>query len=171
MIKMYYWLEMCVKKGTGHMAKILIVDDDPEVLIMLQRLLETDGHEGVTAGSGLEALELIKLNAFDLVVADLRMPRMDGLELLREIKAIESALPVILVTAYASSETAIEAVRRGAFDYLFKPFKVKDFLTTVERALNADRSHTRAADMYSGDNPDIKEYLGSRGTESRGEDK
>jgi len=153
------------------MAKILIVDDDPEVLIMLQRLLETDGHEGVTAESGLKALELIKLSAFDLVVADLRMPRMDGLELLREVKAIESTLPVILVTAYASSETAIEAVRCGAFDYLFKPFKVKDLLTTVERALNTDKDHTRATDMYSGDNPAIKSTLEVGKKESRGEDK
>jgi len=127
------------------MAKILIVDDDPDILIVIQRLLETDGHEAVTADSGMKALKLIELDEYDLVISDLRMPSMDGIALLRELKALRPSLPVILVTAYASVETAAESVRLGASDYLFKPFKVKDLLSAVARALGGGKEVPRTA--------------------------
>lgn len=126
------------------MAKILIVDDDPDILTVIQRLLETDGHKGVTAESGLKALELIMRDTFDLVISDLRMPSMDGIALLREIKTRKPHLPVILVTAYASNETANESLKLGAAAYLFKPFKVKDLLDAVEQAIPSGNDQEQA---------------------------
>lgn len=125
------------------MAKILIVDDDPDILTVIQRLLETDGHESVTAEDGLKALELVKRQPFDLIISDLRMPSMDGMSLLREVKTIRPSLPVILVTAYASAETASESVKLGAAAYLFKPFKVKELLDAVGRALKGGQHFLR----------------------------
>ena len=149
------------------MAKILIVDDDPKILIVIQRLLEAKGHECVTAENGVKALELVKGDVFNLIITDMRMPNMDGLTLLRKLKKDEPFIPVILITAYASNETAIESVKRGVFDYVVKPFQTKDLLATVERALDTDKGHIRATDMYSGDNPVIREYLEFGKTESQ----
>jgi len=143
MIKSYYWLKVCVKKGTGHMAKILIVDDDPNILITTRCLLEADGHECVTAEDGLEALARVKENGFDLIITDMRLSNMDGLTLVRKLKEVEPSIPVILITAYASSETAVESVRRGVFDYLVKPFQEKELLAAVKRAT----WHGHGADM------------------------
>jgi DNA-binding NtrC family response regulator len=126
------------------MAKILIVDDEARILLLLQSLLKANGYETVTAKDGLEALELIKKNTFDLIITDLRMSPMDGMSLFREVKTLFSAMPVILLTAYASVETAIEAMKLGAFDYLTKPFKVDELMATVKRALEAGKSATAA---------------------------
>ena len=116
------------------MAKILIVDDEARILMLLQSLLKANGYEAATAKDGLEALALIKKDTFDLVITDLRMAPMDGMALFHEIKTIYPSMPVILLTAYASVETAIDAMKSGAFDYLTKPFKVDEMLATVRRA-------------------------------------
>jgi DNA-binding NtrC family response regulator len=117
------------------MSKILIVDDEARILLLLQSLLKANGHEAVTAKDGQSALDLVKKDeTFDLAITDLRMAPMDGMTVLREIKELRPAMPVILLTAYASVETAIEAMKCGAFDYLTKPFKVDELLATVSRA-------------------------------------
>jgi len=116
------------------MSKILIVDDEARILLLLQSLLKANGYETVTAKDGNTALELVKNDAFDLIITDLRMVPMDGMTLFREIKTIHPNIPVILLTAYASVETAIDAMKNGAFDYLTKPFKVDEMLATVKRA-------------------------------------
>lgn len=116
------------------MSKILIVDDEARILLLLQSLLKANGYETVTAKDGNTALELVKNDAFDLIITDLRMAPMDGMTLFREIKTIHPNIPVILLTAYASVETAIDAMKNGAFDYLTKPFKVDEMLATVKRA-------------------------------------
>ena len=116
------------------MTKILIVDDEARILLLLQSLLKANGFEAATAKDGLQALELLKRDTFDLVITDLRMSPMDGMTLFREIKTILPAMPVILLTAYASVETAIEAMKGGVFDYLTKPFKVDEMLATIRRA-------------------------------------
>jgi DNA-binding NtrC family response regulator len=122
------------------MPKILIVDDEARILLLLQSLLKANGYETATAKDGREALELVKRDTFDLVVTDLRMTPMDGMTLFREFKTLYPATPVILLTAYASVETAIEAMKNGAFDYLTKPFKVDEMLATVKRALDTVKS-------------------------------
>jgi len=145
------------------MSRILIVDDDPRIPIMLRHLLKIKGHEGISAESGLQALELIKQDAFDLIISDLRMPKMNGIEFLREVKTLNPSIPVILVTAYASKETTIDSVKLGAFDYLSKPFKVDELMTIIGRALTVDKDKTRAMDGYSGNNLAIKECLAVAG--------
>ena len=135
------------------MANILIVDDDPNILISTRSLLESVGHACVTAGNGQEALERVRQNGPDLIITDMRLPDMNGLSLVRELKKVEPALPVILITAYASSESAVESVKRGVFEYLVKPFQADELLATIKRALGATMGGTGAAATCSGDSP------------------
>ena len=116
------------------MAKILIVDDEPRILLLLQSLLKANKYEVVTARDGKSALEIVRQGGVDITVTDLRMTPMDGMTLFREIKAIAPEMPVILLTAYATVETAIEAMKAGIFDYLTKPFKVDDMIACLKRA-------------------------------------
>jgi len=119
------------------MAKILIVDDEAGVLFMIQKMFHADGYEVVMARNGEEAVESVRNDMVDLVITDLRMPRMDGMQLLREVKRFAPSMPVIMLTAYASDKTAIEAKKLGAFTYIAKPFNVAGFLAAVKRALCA----------------------------------
>ena len=116
------------------MAKILIVDDEPRILLLMKSLLKANGFEVETAKDGPAALELVKGGEIQIVVTDLRMTPMDGMTLFKEIKAYNPSIPVILLTAYASVETAIEAMKSGIFDYLTKPFKVDEMLACLKRA-------------------------------------
>jgi DNA-binding NtrC family response regulator len=116
------------------MLKILIVDDEPRILLLLQSLLKANGYAVETARDGNAALDIVRKGGIDIAVTDLRMAPMDGMSLFREIKAIAPAMPVILLTAYASVETAIEAMKSGIFDYLTKPFKVDDLIACLKRA-------------------------------------
>jgi len=120
------------------MAKILIVDDEPGILDFLRNMFHADGYEVVIALNGGEAIESVKNETVDLVITDLRMPEMDGMEVLRELKKLKPSIPVIILTAYASDETAIEAKKLGAFTYIAKPFNVAGLLGIVKRALCAE---------------------------------
>lgn len=117
------------------MPKILVVDDEARILLLLQSLLKANGYDVVTANSGLLALEYFKKEAADVVVSDLRMVPMDGMALFKEIKGLRPQTPFILLTAYSSVETAVEATKAGVFDYMTKPFKVDEMLATVRRAV------------------------------------
>ena len=116
------------------MSKILIVDDEPRILLLLQSLLKANKFEVETARDGASALEIVRKGGVDITVTDLRMTPMDGMTLFREIRAIAPEMPVILLTAYATVETAIEAMKAGIFDYLTKPFKVDDMIACLRRA-------------------------------------
>jgi len=116
-------------------ARILAVDDDPLAREFLLETLRRKGHQVSCAGGSLEALELLRKHAYPLVVADFRMPGMDGLALLKETKRIRPATEVIIATAYGSVESAVEAVKCGAFDFVTKPFTRERIETIVERAL------------------------------------
>jgi DNA-binding NtrC family response regulator len=116
-------------------ASILVVDDEPTVQEALETFLRAEGYCVVTVGSGKEALTRIEEEEFDLVVADLVMPGMSGLEVLERSRSFAPAPEVILITGHASVETAIEALRKGAFDYLQKPFQLEDLASCVERLL------------------------------------
>ena len=117
-------------------GRILIVDDEKDILALLDRIIseETD-HELLTESSPFRALELFKERPFDLVITDLKMPKMDGIRLLEEIKKISPDVPVILLTAYATIETAVEAIRKGAYDYLTKPFRRERILLTIDKVM------------------------------------
>jgi len=116
------------------MSKILIVDDEPRILLLLQSLLKANGYDVVSARDGASALDIVNKGDVDITITDLRMAPMDGMTLFKEIKKVASDMPVILLTAYATVETAVEAMKSGIFDYLTKPFKVDDMIACLKRA-------------------------------------
>jgi two-component system response regulator AtoC len=116
--------------------KILLVDDEPDVRKSLSNFLNKLGHQVVCAVDGLEALQKFHSESFDLVITDVRMPSMDGLELMRQIKKIErSAVDVIIITGHGDMDSAIRALKYGAYDYLQKPINVRELTITIERSL------------------------------------
>ena len=119
------------------MRKVLIVDDEPRILLLLQSLLKANGYDIETVRDGNAALDAIRRGGIDITVTDLRMTPMDGLTLLKEIKAIVPDMPVILLTAYATVDTAVDAMKSGIFDYLTKPFKVDALISCLKRAEKA----------------------------------
>jgi response regulator RpfG family c-di-GMP phosphodiesterase len=123
-----------VEEQAGETAKILIIDDEPSVLSVLYSLL-SDRYECKTATSAIEALEYLKEESYDLILSDIMMPGMSGLELLEKISPLNTDTVVVLISANLNIQSAIEAMRRGAFDYVTKPFNLSDVETAVERAL------------------------------------
>ncbi len=118
---------------------VLVVDDDPLSRTALTDLLGRSGYEPVEARSGQQALERFQAGAFLAVITDLRMPRMDGLELMRRIRERDPVVPVVLVTAYGSVQTAVEAMKEGASDYVTKPFSSDEILATLARLADIQR--------------------------------
>ncbi len=117
------------------MAKILIVDDEHDVVLMIRLLLKEHGYEVCDAPNGLAALRLFQAHFFDLIITDLRMPCMDGMSFLHEVKKLDPAIPVVILTAYDSPATAVEAMKGGASVYLAKPFEIDQLLNVVSRML------------------------------------
>ncbi|MBI1894267.1 MAG: sigma-54-dependent Fis family transcriptional regulator [Candidatus Rokubacteria bacterium] len=122
-------------------AKILIVDDEPSLREYLAIALEREGYEVGKAESGEEARRLLEEDAYDLALVDLRMPGADGLEVLRRAKSVDPTLMVVMMTAYSTVETAVEAMKEGAFDYLIKPFKTEVLKVQIRRALEHRALH------------------------------
>jgi DNA-binding NtrC family response regulator len=116
--------------------RILVADDQQAVLHTCRRILEHAGYEVTTAADGNEALALLKASRYDLLLVDLKMPGLSGLDTVSLARSLDSTLMMIMFTAYATIETAVEAVKRGAFDYLAKPFTAAQLQKVVERALN-----------------------------------
>ncbi|ELV15952.1 transcriptional regulatory protein zraR [Escherichia coli 09BKT078844] len=121
---------------------ILVVDDDISHCTILQALLRGWGYNVALANSGRQALEQVRERVFDLVLCDVRMAEMDGIATLKEIKALNPAIPVLIMTAYSSVETAVEALKTGALDYLIKPLDFDNLQATLEKAL----AHTHIID-------------------------
>ena len=116
--------------------KILIVDDEPDMLKLLEMILkEKTPYETVTTNNPLEALDLVKRGGFDAVIADLKMPGLDGVELLDAIKQVDEDIPVIIITAYGTVESAVESMQKGGFDFITKPFRKEQILYTIDKAL------------------------------------
>ncbi len=121
-------------------AKILIIDDEPELLELLQLVIEEKTrHQVVTTTDPLAAPALLEETPFDLVITDLKMPNLGGIELLETIHKIDPGLPVIILTAYGTIESAVEALQKGAFSYVTKPFKIDEILINIEKALAFER--------------------------------
>src|SRR5512136_647934 len=118
------------------MERILIVDDDQSMRYSLNRMLEGQGLQLSLAKNGPEALERFEQDRPDLVVMDIKMPGRSGLEVLREIKEKDPKALVILMTAFGTTETAIEAMKYGAFDYILKPFPIPKMKDLIEKALS-----------------------------------
>ncbi len=116
-------------------ALILCVDDEPDLLDTLRRQLSRLGHQVILAGSGEEALVALTRHRPDLVITDLMMPDIDGMQVLERSVELYPDVPVLLITAYATVQTAVDAIRRGAYDYVPKPFTHQQLMVVVERAL------------------------------------
>jgi two-component system response regulator PilR (NtrC family) len=117
------------------MATILIVDDEPNIIEILEMVLRDEGMEVLRTGSAREALEILRNHEVDVAISDIRMPGISGVDLLREAKLITPETVFIMITAFASTETAIEALQHGAYDYITKPFRMEDLRSVVQRAL------------------------------------
>ena len=135
------------------MSKVLLVDDEPRILLLLQSLLKTNKYEVATARDGNAALDIVRAGGIDIMITDLRMTPMDGMTLFQEVHKLHPSMPVILLTAYASVETAIEAMKQGMFDYLTKPFKVDDILACLARAEEKVKKHESVALSMDIDTP------------------
>ncbi|MCD4688535.1 MAG: sigma-54 dependent transcriptional regulator [Desulfuromonadaceae bacterium] len=114
--------------------KILIVDDETCVRHMLRLVLEGAGYRVTEAGSGTEALRLLQDEPFDIILSDIRMPELDGLDLLRQIKQLGVEGMVVMMSAYGSIDTAVECLKKGAYDYISKPFKPDEVILTLRKA-------------------------------------
>src|SRR5688572_27910471 len=128
--------------GHGAMARngsVLVVDDEEIMREILETLLTREGYEVRLASSGEEGVELARLHAFDAAVIDVMMPGMNGLETLAELKKVDDDLPAVMITAFASVETAIAAMKSGAFDYITKPFKNDEVLVVLRNAVERRR--------------------------------
>jgi two-component system response regulator HydG len=122
-------------RGVVKKTYILLVEDDPNVLKQLSGALEDKGYKTVRAGSAEEGIARFQKHDISLVITDLRLPGADGLELVEQVQGLNSNCPVLVITAHASVDSAVEAMRRGAFHYLEKPLSVKTLFAQVEKAL------------------------------------
>jgi two-component system response regulator AtoC len=127
------------------MARILLVDDEPGVLFALGEVVESFGHQTVSVPSGEAALA--SLDGVDAVLTDFGMPGMNGLQLLEAIRARDSTLPVVLVTAQGSEKLAVRAMKEGAYDYLTKPYDVDEVGYSVQRAVETRHLRVRARQL------------------------
>ena len=128
--------------------RIMIVDDSLEVCNVVRVSLADQGYEITAAHDGMQALEQIRAQPFDVVILDLMLPDLDGIEILQYIREQELDTEIIILTAYASLETAIEALRLGAYDYIIKPFHVNTLQSAVRRAVEKQHLETRLAAIY-----------------------
>jgi DNA-binding response OmpR family regulator len=120
--------------------KIIVIDDDVEVISTLKAFLEQNGHETICVESAQEGKRLVLIERPDLIMIDIRLPDIDGVELLKQIKAIDSEAVAVMITAYRDAERVIEAFRAGAFDCLLKPFNfeylTKNVITRITRRVH-----------------------------------
>src|SRR4029453_17403021 len=117
------------------MFEILAVDDDPQMQFFLKEALERQEYAVTVKGTAEDALAALKASKFDLVLMDVRLPGMSGLDAVHEIQKIDQRTPIIVMTAHGTRDTALEAVRRGAYDYFTKPFRLDELEVIVRRAL------------------------------------
>jgi DNA-binding NtrC family response regulator len=142
------------------MEKILIVDDELNMLLVLEAMLKKEKYKVVTASDGLEALDILKTGDVAVVVTDLKMPRLDGLGLLSRMETNYPSIPVIMITAHGTVETAVEALKNGAFDYITKPFDQDDLKNIIEKAFKT-RALNESELVSSSRETDHGEIIGS----------
>jgi nitrogen regulation protein NR(I) len=130
--------------------KILLVEDDTNIATGLQKVMRASGYDVATLGRGDTGLERAVAEPFDVVVTDLKLPGLDGLELVRQLHQAKPKLPIILITAHGTTEIAIEATKWGAFDYVPKPFEVDELLDLVAKALESSRLMSEPVEIGEG---------------------
>lgn len=124
------------------MEKILVVDDEPSLREVLSIMLKRAGYSVTSVTDGEEAVELVQKEIFDLVITDLRMPKIDGMEVLKAVKSASPETVVLIITAFATADSAVEAMKHGAYDYLTKPFQVDEVQLIIRNALEKRRLTT-----------------------------
>ena len=118
---------------------VLVVEDDSGTAESLRQVLEDEGHAAIAAATGVEGLALAAKRNCDVVLTDLKLPDLSGLDIVKRLRTVQVSLPIILMTAHGTTDIAIEATRHGAFDYLLKPFEMPAMLHAIERAFAATR--------------------------------
>jgi len=153
------------------MDKILIVDDDKDTRDILSNLISSDGYKAITASDGRKALIKTRAYSPDLVLLDIRLPEIDGLKVLEEIKKMDKDIPVIMLTAYEDVKGAVQAMKSGAFDYITKPFDNEEMALNIKRALQTRYLHREVENLrrrleektararFMGKSPRIKQVL------------
>ena len=152
------------------MAQILVVDDEKKMGFLVGGALEDAGYSLTICNSGNDAIDLLRERCFDIVITDLKMDPPDGMDVLREAKKLRPECEVIMMTAFASASTAVEAMKAGAYDYLIKPFSLDELVLLVERLLSAKKSVAReeqlqndleslSYDTFIGESEPVKQLL------------
>jgi len=141
---------------------ILIIEDDARSAQSLQRLLTSQGYAVTLCHRGDEGFNRARQEPFDVVITDFRLPGVDGMELIRQLHAEKPRLPMVLMTAFGTTETAIEATKHGAFEYILKPFDVAELLEVVKRAVASSRLMSERVELgASGDKPGVPAIVGN----------
>jgi len=136
-------MEICRQEKPQNKRNILVVDDESVIREGMRRILEAEGYQAETSAGGRTALETIQEQDFDVVITDLKMPGMDGIEVLKTIKILQPEVPVIIITGYSTVASAVDAMKNGAFDYIAKPFSPELIIDKVQKAID---HKTSAAD-------------------------
>ena len=160
MTQQLFWCNFCAMSNPQ--PHILVVDDEESICQLLEVMLTEEGYWVRTATNYDEAMKLFETDQFDVVIADIMMPDVDGLTLLKDVKKVDPEIPVILITAYASLGSAVEALRYGAFDYITKPFKMDQIRYAVKRALEtrALRRENRILKRELRRESDLSKFIG-----------
>jgi DNA-binding NtrC family response regulator len=123
--------------GTANiMATILIIDDEKSIRNVLRDILQHEGYQVEEAADGEQGIKMFQSKNFDLVLCDIKMPKMDGMEVLQQIMAINSEVPVIMISGHGTIENAVDAVKKGAYDFISKPPDLNRLLITLRNALD-----------------------------------
>ena len=128
-------------------AKILLIEDDPGIVTTLRRLLREEGHQPAVETRGDSGLKHALAEEIEVVITDMKMPGLSGLDLVRQLHVAKPRLPIILMTAHGTTETAIEATKAGAYDYLLKPFEMHELLGLVDKAITSRRLMTEPVEL------------------------
>jgi nitrogen regulation protein NR(I) len=142
-------------------AQILLIEDDKRSAQSLERLLCAHGYSITVCHDGTQGFERAREGDFDLVITDFRLPGVDGLELIRQLHVLKPRLPMVLMTAFGTTETAIEATKHGAFEYLLKPFDMAEMLQIVARAMASSRRMSETVELGTAEKPSGQAIIGS----------
>jgi len=145
-------------------AHILLIEDDKRSAQSLERLLCAQGYSVTVCHDGTQGFQRAREGDFDLVITDFRLPGVDGLELIRQLHGLKPRLPMVLMTAFGTTETAIEATKNGAFEYLLKPFDMAELLQIVARAVASSRRMSEPVELGSAEKPSGQAIIGNSRT-------
>ncbi|MEO8069750.1 MAG: sigma-54 dependent transcriptional regulator [Flavobacteriales bacterium] len=148
------------------MQSILLIDDDTDICLLLSKFFTKKGYEVATAGRGSKAVELLKERAFDLVLCDHRLPDTDSLAMLGEVRSLRPGTPVIIITGYSDMRTAVELMRRGAFDYVVKPLYPDEILSKVQEAIAKETERVTPSRTRATAQPEARGYVKGTGPDA-----